>query len=79
MTKEIKPGSIYFNNPGELNHVVLKDVKALYMTTLSESFLKQYVHLDIFEEFPFLLAAIVPPKIFKKKINLPNWNCCINN
>ena len=25
--------------------------------------LKQHVHLDIFEEFPFLLAEIVPPKI----------------
>ena len=62
-TCDIKPGSIYFNNPGELKHVVLKDVKELYMATLTESFLKQHVRPDIFEEFPFLLAEIVPPKI----------------
>jgi AraC-like DNA-binding protein len=62
-TFDIEPGSIYFNNPGELKRVVLKDVKELYMATLTESFLKQHVHPDIFEEFPFLLAEIVPPKI----------------
>lgn len=61
-TFDIKPGSIYFNNPGELKQVILKDVKELYMATLTETFLKQHVHPDIFEEFPFLLAEIVPPK-----------------
>ncbi len=61
-TFEIKPGSIYFNNPGELKRVVLRDVKELYMATLTESFLKEHVHPNIFEEFSFLLAEIVPPK-----------------
>jgi len=36
------------------------------MATLTESFFKQYVHPDIFEEFPFLLAEIVPPKVLNK-------------
>ena len=62
-TFDIKPGSVYFNNPGELKQVVLKDVKELYMATLTESFLKRYVHPDIFVEFPFLLAEIVPPRV----------------
>jgi AraC family transcriptional regulator, transcriptional activator of pobA len=66
-TFDIQPGSIYFNNPGELKRVVLKDVKELYMATLTESFLKLNVHPAIFEEFSFLLAEIVPPKVLSKQ------------
>jgi AraC-like DNA-binding protein len=61
-TFDIEPGTIYFNNPGYIKHVVLNDVKDLYLATLSESFLKENVQADIFEEFPFLLAENVTPK-----------------
>jgi hypothetical protein len=37
------------------------------LATLTETFLKQNVHADIFQEFPFLLAEIVPPKILNEK------------
>src|SRR5882757_8916453 len=40
-TFDIEPGTIYFNNPGYIKHVVLNDVRDLYMATLSESFLKE--------------------------------------
>jgi chromosome segregation ATPase len=33
------------------------------MITLTENFLRENVHPEIFDEFPFLLAEIVPPKI----------------
>lgn len=62
-TFDIEPGTIYFNNPGYIKHVVLNDVRDIYMATLSESFLKENVHADIFEEFPFLLAENVTPKV----------------
>ena len=66
-TFDIEPGTIYFNNPGDIKHVILKDVKELYLATLTETFLKENVHADIFQEFPFLLAEIVPPKILNEK------------
>jgi len=62
-TFNIEPGTVYFNNPGYIKHVVLNEAKEIYMATLSESFLKENVHSAIFEEFPFLLAENVPPKI----------------
>jgi AraC-like DNA-binding protein len=37
-------------------------MKELYLITLSESFLKENVHPEIFEEFPFLLAETVRPR-----------------
>ena len=66
-TFDLEPGTIYFNNPGYIKHVVLNDVRDLYMATLSESFLKENVHADIFEEFPFLLAENVTPKILSNE------------
>lgn len=65
-TFDIEPGTIYFNNPGYIKHVVLNDVKDLYLATISESFLKENVHADIFEEFPFLLAENITPKVLNR-------------
>lgn len=59
----LKPGTVYFNNPGHIKQFSLNEVKDLYLLTLSESFLKQNVHASIFEEFPFLLAESVPPRV----------------
>lgn len=66
-TFDIEPGTIYFNNPGYIKHVILNDVKDLYLATLSESFLKENVNAEIFEEFPFLLAENVTPKVLNKE------------
>ena len=66
-TFKIEPGTIYFNNPGYIKHVELNDIKDLYLATVSESFLKENVHADIFEEFPFLLAENITPKVLNKE------------
>jgi AraC family transcriptional activator of pobA len=60
------PGSIYFTNPGHLKAYDLHASKEAYIITLSESFLTENVHSEIFGEFPFLLAEIVPPQILSK-------------
>jgi AraC family transcriptional activator of pobA len=65
-TFKIEPGTIYFNNPGYIKHVELNDIKDLYLATVSESFLKENVHADIFEEFPFLLAENITPKVLNR-------------
>jgi AraC family transcriptional regulator, transcriptional activator of pobA len=54
--------TIYFTNPGHIKSYELNESKDAYIITLTENFLRENVHLEIFGEFPFLLAEIVPPK-----------------
>ncbi len=54
--------TIYFTNPGHIKSYELNESKEAYIITLTEKFLMENVHSEIFVEFPFLLAEIVPPK-----------------
>jgi len=56
------PGTIYFTNPGHYKSYVWEKINSVCLITLSESYLKENVHPDIFEEFPFLLAETVQPR-----------------
>ncbi|WP_343667882.1 AraC family transcriptional regulator [Chitinophaga sp.] len=58
-----QPGTIYFTNPGHFKSFEWLELDEVYLITLSESFLKENVHANIFEEFPFLLAETVPPRV----------------
>ena len=53
--------TFYFTNPGHLKSYELEVAEEALIITLSEKFLRENVHLEIFSEFPFLLAEIVPP------------------
>jgi AraC-like DNA-binding protein len=53
--------SIYFTNPGHIKSYELEASNEAYIIMLSERFLQEYVHAEIYGEFPFLLAEIVPP------------------
>ncbi|MDB4919017.1 MAG: AraC family transcriptional regulator [Mucilaginibacter sp.] len=57
------PGTIYFTNPGHYKSHVWLEIQDAYLVTLSESFLKENVHPDVFVEFPFLLAETVQPRV----------------
>lgn len=59
------PGTIYFTNPGHYKSFHWKHLKEVYLVTLSESFLKENVHPNIFEEFPFLLAETIAPRVLQ--------------
>lgn len=54
--------TIYFTNPGHIKSYELIESKDAYIITLTENFLRDNVHPEIFGEFPFLLAEIAPPK-----------------
>jgi len=54
--------TIYFTNPGHIKAFEMDTLSDAYIITLTEAFLRENVHPDIFEEFPFLLAETVPPK-----------------
>jgi len=56
------PGTIYFTNPGHIKSYELNESKEAFIITLNENFLRENVHPEIFGEFPFLLAEIVPPQ-----------------
>jgi AraC-like DNA-binding protein len=62
------PGTIYFTNPGHFKSYCWREINEVYLVTLSESFLKENVHPDIFEEFPFLLAETVQPRVLKPEV-----------
>ena len=59
--------SIYFTNPGHTKSYELNESKEAYIITLTETYLREYVHAEIYDEFPFLLAEIVPPKTLSEE------------
>lgn len=56
----IRPGTIYFTNPGHTRCFEYQALEEAYLITLSEEFLREHVHPDVFEKFPFLLAETFP-------------------
>ena len=58
---ETKPHTIYFSNPGHLKSFETYEYYTGHIISLSEAFLKEQIHQDVFEDFPFLLAEVVPP------------------
>lgn len=62
-TFSTQPRTIYFTNPGHIKAFEMDELKDAYIITLTEAFLRENVHADIFHEFPFLLAEMVPPKV----------------
>jgi len=59
--------SIYFTNPGHTKSYELYESREAYIITLTEKFLREYVHPEIYDEFPFLLSEIVPPRTLSEK------------
>ncbi len=60
---DTKPGTVYFTNPGHYKSFYWEKANDVCLITLSESYLKENVHPDVFEEFPFLLAETVQPRV----------------
>jgi AraC family transcriptional regulator, transcriptional activator of pobA len=54
-------GTIYFTNPGHVKGFEIYELSHGFVITFSEAFLKQYVHENILDEFPFLIAEVAPP------------------
>ena len=52
--------SFYFTNPGHVKSYELDESEEAFIIMTTESFLQENVHPEIYGEFPFLLAEIVP-------------------
>lgn len=62
-TFQVKPHSIYFTNPSNYRTFSWKKIEEIYLITFDETFLKEYISNDIFQDFPFLLTETIQPKI----------------
>ncbi|MBS1659917.1 MAG: AraC family transcriptional regulator [Bacteroidetes bacterium] len=62
---ETVPRTIYFTNPGHQKSFEWFRMEDVYLVTFTEQYLKENVHQDIFQEFPFLLAETVHPKVLE--------------
>lgn len=65
---DIKPNTIYFTNPGHYRSFHWDNIEEVYLITLSEDYLKENVHADIFNEFPFLLTETYPAREVNQEI-----------
>jgi AraC-like DNA-binding protein len=59
--------TIYFTNPGHIKSFEINELHDAYMISFTENFLRENVHTDMYDEFPFLLSEIVPPKTLSDK------------
>jgi len=64
----VQPGTVYFTNPGHYRSFDWKEINEVYLITLSESFIKEHVHGDVFDEFPFLLSETFPARVLTPEI-----------
>ena len=62
-TFQMSPRAICFTNPGIYCTFDWSDIEEVYLITVWEAFLKEYVSPEVFEEFPFLLTKTISPKI----------------
>lgn len=65
---KLQPHAVYFTNPGHFRSFNWLDIGDVYLFTLSESFLKENVHANIFDEFPFLLAETFPARVLTPEV-----------
>lgn len=57
-----RANTMYFTNPGHTKAYEIDELGDSYIVKLTEAFLRENVHPDIFSEFPFLLAEVAPPR-----------------
>lgn len=58
----VAPGTVYFTNPGNYRVFEWHAISDACLITFSESYLKEYVHEDVYRDFSFLLTETVEPR-----------------
>ncbi|SDM52298.1 AraC-type DNA-binding protein [Catalinimonas alkaloidigena] len=59
----IQPGTVYFTNPGNYRIFEWQRIVDTCLITFNESYLKEYVHDDVYREFPYLLTETIEPQV----------------
>ncbi|MCU0649483.1 MAG: AraC family transcriptional regulator [Gemmatimonadaceae bacterium] len=63
VTYPTRPRTLYFTNPGHVKGFRIDRPATGWVITFSEAFLKTHGHVDLVEDFPFLIADTVPPRV----------------
>ncbi|HEY0297822.1 MAG TPA: AraC family transcriptional regulator [Arachidicoccus sp.] len=61
----IEPGMVYFTNPGHYRTFEWNAITDICHITFTESYLKEYIDANVYDEFSFLLAEVIQPGILK--------------
>ena len=69
-TIDAGPGAIWFAHPGRSHSFEWHAVEQAWQITLNELFLTENVHAHVFEEFPFLLAEGVAPRLLPPEMSV---------
>lgn len=64
----IQPGTVYFTNPGNYRIFEWHKITDTCLITFNESYLKEYVHDDVYREFSFLLTETVQPRVLDQNL-----------
>ncbi len=62
----ISPGTVYFTNPGNYRIFEWHDIRDACLITFNESYLKEYVHPEVYRDFSFLLSETVQPRVLNE-------------
>jgi AraC-like DNA-binding protein len=60
--------SFYFTNPGHLKSFKIEELLSGYMLTFTETFIKEHLSVDFFQNFPFLLHETTPVMLVNEEI-----------
>lgn len=63
----IQPRTIYFTNPGNFRKFEWHQIEEACLIVFNESYLKENVHAEIYQDFSFLLTETVEPRILKQE------------
>lgn len=64
---EVKPGTVYFTNPGNYRIFEWHAIKDTCLITFNETYLKENVHEDVYRDFSFLLTETVQPRVLTEQ------------
>ena len=59
----IQPGTVYFTNPGNYRIFEWHKIVDTCLITFNETYLIEYVHDQVYREFPYLLTETVEPRV----------------
>ncbi|MVT08271.1 helix-turn-helix domain-containing protein [Chitinophaga tropicalis] len=64
---DVKPGTVYFTNPGNYRVFEWHSIKDACLITFNEAYLKENVHQDVYRDFSFLLTETVLPRVLSEQ------------
>jgi AraC family transcriptional activator of pobA len=59
----VQPGTVYFTNPGNYRIFEWHKIVDTCLITFNETYLVEYVHDQVYREFPYLLTETVEPRV----------------